>query len=80
MTTVLLRTGRSHVLTADDRLVMADGQDIYGTVVRHGLRVDWWISYGPYGDELAAGRTWTVGGAWVEATAAAHRQHQWRAS
>lgn len=68
----MLRTGRSMVITADDRLVLADGPDVYGTVVRHGSRVDWWISYGPAGKRLASGRTWTQGGAWVEATAAAH--------
>ena len=68
-----LRTGRSPVITADDQLVMGDGPDIYGHVLRHRLHCHWQITEGPYGAELAEGRTWTKGGAWVEAIAAAHR-------
>jgi len=73
VTTRMVRTGKSPVIAADERLVMADGEDVYATVVRYGLRVCWYITAGPYGRTLAAGRTWTRGGAWVRALAAAHR-------
>lgn len=47
--------------------------DIFAHVARRGLAVDWEITAGKYGEPLAWGRTWTRGGAWVEAIAAAHR-------
>lgn len=50
-----------------------DEPDIYGHVVRKGLRVHWEITAGPRGEPIAWGRTFTRGGAWVEAIAAAHR-------
>lgn len=72
--TRLLHDGRSVVWTADNRLVTTGSPHIYGTVRRRGvLSVDWEITAGPTGEPLAWGRTWTRGGAWVEASAAAHR-------
>lgn len=72
--TRLLHDGRSIVYTADERLVITEGPGVYGTVRRRGpLSVDWEITAGPTGEPLAWGRTWTRGGAWVEASAAAHR-------
>jgi hypothetical protein len=69
----MVRSGRSPVITATDRLVMGDGPDIYATVQRYRLRSYWLITAGQYGTVLAHGRTWTRGGAWVKAIAAAHR-------
>lgn len=70
----MLRSGMSVTVTADGALVPAErGPDIYGTVRRRGLHVDWEIHAGPTGEPLAWGRTWTKGGAWVEAIAAAHK-------
>ena len=51
-----------------------DEPDIYGHVVRTGpLTVVWSITEGRLGETLASGRTWTKGGAWTAAIAAAHR-------
>lgn len=74
--TRLLRYGLYAVITAAEELVYGAGDepDIYGTVRRRGpLSVDWEITAGPTGEPLAWGRTWTRGGAWVAASAAAHR-------
>lgn len=73
VTTRMVRSGRSPVITAADQLVMTDGPDIYAHVMRHRLHVHWQITEGAYGRQLAEGATWTRGGAWVEAIAAAHR-------
>jgi hypothetical protein len=50
-----------------------DEPDIYGHVLRDGLHVRWEITAGKTGEPLAWGRTWTKGGAWVEAIHAAYR-------
>jgi hypothetical protein len=72
--TFLARSGMSPTVTADGYLVFGErGPDIYATVRRRGLRVDWEIHAGPTGEPYAWGRTWTQGGADVEAIAAAHR-------
>lgn len=71
--TRMVRSGKSPVIDASDRLVMIDGPDTYAHVWRVGLRVEWEITAGKYGESLAWGRTWTQAGAWVEAIAAAHR-------
>lgn len=47
--------------------------DIYGHVLRDGLRCRWMVTAEQDGPGLAEGRTWTRGGAWVKAIAAAHR-------
>lgn len=73
MTTRMVRSGRSPVITADDRLVLADGPDVFAHVHRSVLRVAWSISYGPFGEDVASGRTWTKSGARLAAIAAAHR-------
>ena len=70
----LVRSGRSPVITADNVLVMGDGPDIYAHVQRAGfVSWHWEITAGRDGEPLAWGWTWTSGGAWVEAIAAAHR-------
>lgn len=72
--TYRVRSGISPTITADDQLVYGErGPDIYAHVQRHGLHVDWEITAGPTGEPYAWGRTWTKGGADVEAIAAAHR-------
>jgi len=72
--TFLVRSGMSPTVTADGYLVPGErGPDIYATVQRHGLHVEWEITAGPTGEPLAWGITWTRGGANVEAIAAAHR-------
>lgn len=47
--------------------------DIFAHVDRRGWHVEWEITAGTFGEPLAWGRTWTVGGARVEAIAAAHK-------
>ena len=59
---------------ATTRLLRTD-PDIYGHVTRPGLRVRWLITDGKTGPTLAAGSTWTRGGAWVAASAAAYKPH-----
>jgi hypothetical protein len=72
--TFLARSGTSFTVTADGALVPAQrGPDIFATVRRRGLHVDWEITAGPTGEPYAWGRTWTQGGADVEAIRAAHR-------
>jgi hypothetical protein len=72
--TFVARSGMSPTITADDRIVFGErGPDIFATVRRRGLHVDWEITAGPTGEPYAWGRTWTVGGAKAEANAAAHR-------
>lgn len=71
----MVRSGKSPVITADEHPVYNDGPDIYATVQRWRLRVYWLISVGEYGAVLAHGTTWTWGGAWVKAIAAAHRPY-----
>lgn len=73
--TFLVRSGMSPTVTADGELVPGKrGPDIYATVRRRGLRVDWEITAGPTGEPYAWGRTWTEGGADVSAICAAHRR------
>ena len=73
--TRLVRTGAAHVFTAAGAQVTENrGQvGIYGHVYRDGLRIHWYISAGRTGSVLTRGRTWTRGGAWVAALAAAHK-------
>lgn len=73
VSTRLLRHGKQATVTADDRLALGDGPDIYGHVTRDSWRARWLITAGKTGSVLAAGRTWTRGGAWVAAIAAAHK-------
>ena len=70
----LLRYGRFAVTTAADELFYGgiDEPDTYGHVTRDGWRVRWGITAGRCGEPLAWGRTWTKGGAWASASAAAH--------
>jgi len=75
LTSRMVRSGRSPVITADYQLVLGDGPDVYAHVIRLGRwrGVSWWITAGKDGKTIAVGRTWTRGGAWVKAIAAAHR-------
>lgn len=71
VSTRLLRHGRTVVFTAADELVYggADEPDTYGHVIRDGWHVRWEITAGKCGEPL----TWTKSGAWLSASAAAHR-------
>lgn len=71
----VVRFGRYAVITAADETFFSPGDEpgIWAHVRRAGLKVEWEITAGKTGEQLAWGQTWTRGGAWVEAIAAAHR-------
>ena len=68
VTSLIVRTG-AYSLTPG----VADRPDVYAHIHRRGLRIAWRISVGRNGWVFAWGRTWTRGGALVEAIAAANR-------
>lgn len=76
VTTRLVRSGGYLIESAaTGELIVEDTgrPSTYGHVMRDGWRVRWEITEGKCGRTLAAGRTWTKGGAWVAAISAAHR-------
>lgn len=70
---VVLRGAYSAALDPETGLPRYDaGQpDLCARIQRHGLHVEWSLTAGEVGPELAFGVTLTKGGAEVEATAAA---------
>ena len=68
----VLRYGRYNTVAATgDIYGYGDEVDIWGHVHRDGWHILREITVGKYGEPKDSGRTWTKGGAWVEATAAA---------
>lgn len=67
--TRVLQGAYSGALDPDAGMPVYDGgmPDIFVHAQRHGAHVDWWITAGRYGPELAHGQTRTKGGARVAA-------------